>query len=247
MPDEMPILLLSGMAADERLFAPQLAAFPNLRVPAWIEPRPREPLRSYAARLARLVDPGCPCLVGGASFGGIVALEMAPLLQAKACVLIGSVRSSDELPWRWRALRPMAELGPTALGTAAGLIARAAPPWLSRGTVRRLSRLAQPEAAFVRWAMCAVVRWRPSPAARRVEVFQIHGEADRTLPVHRTRPDVVVPAGGHVLPLTSSRAVTQFLRQCVDWSLSRRTGGLPVRASPSSGEGCVTASSGALR
>jgi len=218
MRDSRPILLLSGMAADERLFAPQLAAFPALCVPGWIEPLPAESLRAYAARMARLIDPGCPCIVGGASFGGMVALEMAPFLHADACLLIGSVRSSDELSWRWRALRPLATLGPRALGLSAALAARLSAPWLKQGTVRRLMRLSQPQAAFVRWAMCAVVRWRPSPATRRVKVFQIHGEADRTLPAHRTRPDVVVPAGAHALSLTSASAVTEFIRQCVERS-----------------------------
>jgi pimeloyl-ACP methyl ester carboxylesterase len=216
MSEGLPIILLSGMAADERLFEPQRAALPNLCVPAWIEPTPGESLRAYAARMARLVDPGRPCIVGGASFGGMVALEMAPLLQARACLLIGSVRSSDELSWRWRALRPLAGLGPAALGMAAGLAARFASPWLRQGTVRRLLRLARPEAAFVRWAMCAVVRWRPSPAARRVPVFQIHGEHDRTLPVARTRPDVVIPGGQHALTLFSAAAVSEFIRRSAE-------------------------------
>jgi hypothetical protein len=56
-----------------------------------------------------------------------------------------------------------------------------------------------------------VVRWRPSAAARRVRVFQIHGEADRTLPVERTRPDVIVPCGSHALPLFQPQAVNDFL------------------------------------
>ena len=211
----VPVILLSGMAADERLFEPQRAILPNIHVAPWIKPWPNESLRSYAHRMARTHDPGCRCLVGGASFGGTVALEMAPLLRAEACLLIGSIRSSDELPWHWRALRPLAMLGPSGLRVMAGL-ARAAAPLLARGTARRLARLARPEAAFVRWAMCAVVRWRPSPAARRVRVFQIHGSADRTLPIRHTRPDVVIPGGGHDLPLTNAAAVTQFIRQCVE-------------------------------
>jgi pimeloyl-ACP methyl ester carboxylesterase len=204
------------MATDRRLFEPQLAALPNLRVPNWIEPRPRESLRAYAGRMARAVDPGGPCVVGGASFGGAVAREMAHHLQTDTCILIGSLRSSDELPWQWRAFRPLAALGPGFLGWVAGMIARVAGPWLKAGRVLSLRRLAGPKSRFVRWAMCAVVGWRPSPAARRVRVFQIHGEADRTLPVSRTRPDVVVPNGAHALPLTSPDAVTEFIRRCVD-------------------------------
>ena len=120
MGDRLPLILLSGMAADARLFAPQRAAFPGLVVPNWIEPLPKEPLPAYAARLARLVDPGQPCLVGGASFGGLVALEMAPHLPARACVLIASVRSPGELPWWVRLCRPAAVLGPAARGWRAG-------------------------------------------------------------------------------------------------------------------------------
>jgi pimeloyl-ACP methyl ester carboxylesterase len=215
----LPILLLSGMAADARLFEPQQACFPSLRVPGWIKPLPGEPLRAYAARMARVVDPGCPCIVGGASFGGAVALEMAPHLQAVACVLIGSIRSSAELPGRWRALRPLASLGPDRLGTAAAVVARLGGAFLGRGVACRLQRLTRPEAAFVRWATCAVLRWQPSSAARRVRVFQIHGGADRTLPVERTQPHVVVPGGSHALTLFNPAAVNEFLSRVVEWSL----------------------------
>src|SRR5262245_46960726 len=99
------------MAADERLFEAQAAVFPNLRVQPWLPPLPRESLREYAARLAPLVNPGRPCLIGGSSFGGIVALELVPHLPALGCILIGSIRSPTGLPWRWRALRPAAALG----------------------------------------------------------------------------------------------------------------------------------------
>lgn len=207
----VPIVLLSGMAADERLFGPQLPAFPQARVQPWIEPLPREPLRHYATRIARIADPGCPCVVGGASFGGIVALEMVTHLNALGCMLIGSVRSPTELPWRWRALEPLALLGPYALGTLVGVAARVGRGYLPGGTVRRFQRLSRSEAAFVRWAMCAVTRWRANPATRRVRVFQIHGALDRTLPVALTRPDVVVPSGGHALTLFSPAAVNAFL------------------------------------
>lgn len=209
MNQHLPIVLLSGMAADERLFAPQLAAFPQARVQPWIEPLPRESLRHYAARIARIADPGRACIVGGASFGGIVALEMAHHLDARGCVLIGSVRSPTELPWRWRVAQPLALLGPDCAGVLAGFVARFGAGVLSGGTLRRLKRLSRPEAAFVRWAMCAVCRWRARPCP--VPVFQIHGANDRTLPVALTRPDVVVPSGGHALTLFSPAAVNAFL------------------------------------
>ena len=211
MSEGVPIILLSGMAADERLFAAQAAAFPNLRVQPWAPARPGESLREYAARLAPMVDPGRPCLVGGASFGGVVALEVAAHLDALGCILIGSIRSPAGLPWRWRLLRPIAALGPDALRVLAAMAARMGRPILTAGAVRRLQRLSRPEATFVRWAMGAVVQWRPSGAARRVRVFHIHGESDRVLPVTLGQPDVVVPGGSHALSLFSPTVVNEFV------------------------------------
>jgi pimeloyl-ACP methyl ester carboxylesterase len=203
---EVPILLLSGLAADERLFAPQHAAFPNLRVIPWAEPLRGESLRGYAARLAPRVDPGRPCVVGGASFGGMVALELARHLPARACVLIGSVRSPAAFPLRWRVLEPLAHLGPDVLRVLAGWSARLP---LSAVSVRRLRRIARPESAFERWGFCAAVRWRPGPPT--VPVFHIHGSADAVLLPSRVRPDVLVPEGRHALSLSHPRAVNEFL------------------------------------
>ena len=59
-------------------------------------------------------------IVSGVSFGGIVARELASSINAKACILISSVRSPDELPpWFrvFRALRPRtAEMGMSTIG-----------------------------------------------------------------------------------------------------------------------------------
>ena len=105
-PSPDPLILLSGMGADERVFAPQMRELPQLRVLRWLSPQsPDEPLESYAARMARHIDPNRPCYVGGASFGGFVALEMARHLPTRGCFLIGSVRSPREFPRRITMLR----------------------------------------------------------------------------------------------------------------------------------------------
>lgn len=207
------MILLSGMNADARLFAPQFETFSNLIVPSWIPPRPCESLRAYAARFARVIDPGRPCIVGGASFGGIVAHEMAPFLQTDVCLLIGSVRSPEELPWWWRAFRPLSFLSEEAMCNVVQWFGTCCQPMLSRRMRRQIKKWSSPQSTFLRWACRAVLDWRLSPAAQRITTRQIHGEADRTLPIRRMNPDVVVPRGGHLLPLTHSTWVNEFLRQ----------------------------------
>ena len=211
MVNNTPIILLSGMATDERLFESQLAAFPNLRVQPWIKPKGDESLRAYAIRLAKECNPNRPCIVGGASFGGIVALEMAHHLPAQACILIGSIRSPASLSRKWRLLRPFGRFGPDVLQAIAVVCAKLGPHFLSPGTVRKLHRLSLPEAAFVRWAMCAIMRWQPSNGTKQSPTFHIHGSADNVFPVSQCHPDVVVNHGAHALALFNASAVNGFI------------------------------------
>src|SRR4051812_45705088 len=103
-----PLILLPGMGADERLFVPQREVFGDqLIVPKWISHVENDTIATYAQRLAEKVDPKKPCFVGGASFGGFVAMEMARHLQTLGVFLIGSVRTPDEMPPSLRALRPI--------------------------------------------------------------------------------------------------------------------------------------------
>ena len=93
----MPLILLSGLAADARIFTPQKIVFTQLQCPGWLEPERAETIHGYAGRLAEALDEG-PCIVGGASFGGIVALHLAEHVDAQAVILIGSIQSPSQLP-----------------------------------------------------------------------------------------------------------------------------------------------------
>lgn len=217
MSSQLPLILLPGMGADPRFFEAQAKALANVVAPAWIEPEQRESLASYARRWAGRVDPGGPCLLGGCSLGGMIALEMAPHLQAKACLLISSIRSPDELPRRYRILRPAAAAVTQplrAMPIFARVVRAAARRLLGRQHRPVLEQLADSEGRFLQWAAWAVLTWNPPPTV--VPVVQIHGRRDHVLPHRLTHPDVLVPGGGHVLPVTHPREVNDFLRSQVE-------------------------------
>jgi pimeloyl-ACP methyl ester carboxylesterase len=206
------------MGADERLFAPQVEAFPQVIVPKWIVPQADESIADYGARLAGELNIAGPCFVGGASFGGFVAVEMSRHLDARACFLIGSARSPAELPLRVRALR---RLGGTmkvvpfewlcrAAGRSVELFGFCSGPQ----TKQLLRQLSDADAHFLRWATRAVLTWQPdaTPPPPHVPVYHIHGDRDHVLPVARTRADRVVHGAGHVLSLTHPDEVNDFLR-----------------------------------
>lgn len=215
---EMPLVLLPGIGTDARLFTLQRMEFPQLVVPEWIPPRRGESLAEYAARLAETIDLRQPCLVGGVSFGGMVALELTRHLPAMGCALMASVKSSRELPFTLRGLGPLAYLLPQRadwlvawFGSVLKVtVGRFLPP-RGRMLCEHLSRV---RSHLVPWAWRAALGWRPR-GDWPCPVFHLHGDRDPIFPVRRTSPTRIVPGGGHLLPVTHPFVVNEFLRECL--------------------------------
>jgi pimeloyl-ACP methyl ester carboxylesterase len=214
-----PLILLSGMGADERMFARLREAFPELVVPRWLPPRRNESLRQYARRMGEQLGDR-PCYIGGASFGGFLALEMLPWINARACFLIGALRSADEYPFWIRVLRPahaLCRIIPFQLFLwLSGFLGVTFGRILPRRVREFLLLGGSLDPVFFRWAAEAVLTWgidgQPPPATT-VPIFHIHGQRDRILPARLTHPDEVIPRGGHVISLSNPAEVSGFLKR----------------------------------
>lgn len=213
--DIMPLILLSGLAADASVFAPQLLVFPQLIVPEWPDPLPNETLDLYARRLATQLSSYGECYLGGASFGGIVALHVAQYLPVRGVILIGSIRSPDELPRyaklaRW--LKPLIRFIPVRLGQ---FLSRPLTSTRVRRSFPHLSNLVwqfrRSDPNIFRWSLRQVLEWKTAPEIS-CRVFHIHGSNDRILPASLTRPDHLIEGGGHVISITHSKQVNAFIR-----------------------------------
>jgi pimeloyl-ACP methyl ester carboxylesterase len=208
------LLLLPGMTPDERIFSRLRSAVDGLQVATWLQPQRNESIRRYARRLAdSFSDRNQPCYVGGVSFGGIVALELACLLPVRACFLISSITSPAELPPWMRAARILGGCNLDLALRGAGHLSAAWPRSRRSAATVRMSKWAGKSGAWHRWATAAVLRWRPHPAIASLKIHRIHGALDRTFPSRYIREATFVPTGGHVLPLTHPEAVTSFLIQ----------------------------------
>jgi hypothetical protein len=101
----LPLFVLSGIGGDERLFDAQRAVR-DIRPISWILPAdPREPLIDFASRLSRQLPINEPFDIGGSSFGGMIALELARHTSPRHVFLFGSCCSPDAIAPSLRALR----------------------------------------------------------------------------------------------------------------------------------------------
>lgn len=212
----MRLILLSGLGADGAIFAPQKLCFPQLETPGWLEPLANESLESYARRMLEKIGPiDDQTWIGGASFGGMLALHMAEQVEPRGVILLGSVRSPDQFPLyvRWaRRLRWATPLIPVRLlqVTLMPLIMLIAGKRWPRiyGLAWQMKR-ANPR--VIRWSIRALLGWTRTPQVK-CPVYHIHGQRDMVLLARLTNPDCIVPGGGHIVSLTHPQAVNEYLQ-----------------------------------
>jgi len=209
------MLLLPGLGTDARLFDAQRAAGLDIAVPDWIEPYRGEPLAHYGRRMAQTIESSEPFVLGGVSFGSMVALEMAKHLQPHAVVVIAGAWSCDALPRWMRALTSAGRLLPAAaakpvIAAAIGLMLRH--ERIDREQYKLLRAMYDAaDARFFKWAACEAARWRLEGRLS-MPVRMIHGSDDRLLRSDRPHADVVVEGGGHMINVTHASQVNDALR-----------------------------------
>jgi len=209
----LPLYALAGIA-DERLFDAQRAVR-EIRAIRWIAPAdPRETLASYAVRLALEIDTAQPFDLGGASFGGMVALELARHLAPRNVFLFGSCRSRHAVAQYLRVLRYIARAVPHRVWQPPRIVHPFIARWFGATSPAHVDlftemlRATAPE--FVRWASNAVFSWS-GVAELPMPINHIHGSGDRLIPLHRVNPDRVIAGAGHLLNLTHGEAVNDFI------------------------------------
>jgi len=207
------------LGADERLFAYQRAMFPNLIIPKWIKPKRNESLSAYAHRLAKTIQVERPFYLGGASFGGMVALEMARQLKPEGIILIGSARDAKTVPFYDKGLIKLFPFLPALLV----YIARNSPRFrmFFFGVTRKEHRetfndmLLKTSNQFLCWGIQAIFSWEGCEA-KGMRVFHIHGKRDALIPLLKIHANAVIEDGGHLVNLTHADEVNRLIRNFVE-------------------------------
>lgn len=218
--DHPGIVLFPGMGADGRMFDGLREEFPQIVVPRWpgIEGGPS--LVDFAGRVAQelkdagLVTPGM--ILGGASFGGMVALEVAKIVRPRAVVLIGSCRHPSAIPrnlaWLERLCRPI----PAGILEWFKFLSRAGDHGLGpmEDSHRRLlnEMMRDTPMRFVAWSARAIFTWPGCPDPG-VPVLHVHGRLDGMIRSSRVEPDAWIDQAGHIPSMTHPELVCAVLRK----------------------------------
>ncbi|RDV13389.1 alpha/beta hydrolase [Pontibacter diazotrophicus] len=212
------IYLISGLGADWRMFR-------SLKLPEqyrkqhvdWIPPKHvKESLPDYVQRLKQEITDPDPILIG-LSYGGVIAIELAKVLQPRKTIIISSLATRHALPWYYRAL------GKTKLHHWVPLkvLQSALPfaPWLFGAHSRHNKKLLREvildiDELFLRWSLGQLLDWQQEEVLP--GLVHIHGTADRVLPLYNRPGLTQVPGGEHLMVLHQPDEISAILKKILE-------------------------------
>lgn len=222
MPGNKPhICLIPGLGAGPEVFDHlDTSGLPRTCI-QWILPEKGEALPAYAARLRPQIPKSDNLILMGVSFGGMLAVELTPLLNPRLTILISSIETPAELPLLYRIL------GRLRLDTLlpVQMLIRLHPALFYAFSIKQkadkellLAMLAYTDAAFIKWAIRSILKWKPK--ARTGNLVRIHGDADRLLPALKSSDVIVIPNGGHLMIRTHARELNPVIQQLIADAIS---------------------------
>lgn len=214
------LFLFSGLAADGRMFGPLKIADIEVITPDHVLPDPGQAFADYARRL--IVQHGIrpEDFVGGASFGGMLAAEIAQQQSAAGLILLGTCLEPTRLPWTYRWIERCSPLIPDValrLRDFSPLVQWRLGP-LSKEQARLLADMAARSGPQLIREFCRMLfTWRGAATAVGPRLV-LHGARDRVIPLRAAPSDrQVLENAGHVFTLThaehTSAAINAFLQR----------------------------------
>lgn len=206
------LVLLPGMTPSRRIFQKLAPHLVDCEVIDWIAPGRAKTISDYAHKLVDEAGIDSSSDLGGVSFGGMVAQEVAKYCGVRLCFVVSSVRSSAELRPTQRILAHLPQCGDLAVLGVIGAVAQVWPRMGSSMATVRARKFRGVHGDLYRWATSAALRWQSSPDGR-AKLIRIHGDRDSTFPQGDRCSDHVIVGAGHMLALTHSHELARIIHQ----------------------------------
>lgn len=202
----MKLYLIGGLGADKRVFKYLKLNF-DTQVIEWISPEPKEALKLYVNRLRVQINTEEDFAILGVSFGGIVAIELAKLLNPKIVFLISSVSSSDQLPKKYIRLGKLKLLNliPNSLIKPPKFLLGYLFGTKNKTLLRAIINDTEP--TFIRWALNSIIKWKSKP--NEIKQFRIHGTKDKLIPL--VGDAIKIFEGGHFMIVDKAAEISKLV------------------------------------
>ncbi len=198
----MNTFILPGMGASSKMYSePHYNNLINVKFLNWPKYKGEETINDIAKSVIAEYQIEFSDIVGGSSLGGIVALEIAKILNLKKALLIGSTNDPIMINKFLKAFGKLADYTPINLVQFL----------TGKSNNDLLNMFAESDSNFIK-AMCkALHRWQ-NPIIIEGQIYQIHGQHDHVIkpPINNA---TIIQDGGHLISITHPNEVACFINE----------------------------------
>lgn len=209
------IYCISGFGADERVFAKLNFPGSTLHYLPWLEPDVQEEIGNYARRMKEHIQHENPILFG-LSFGGMMSIEIAKIIQTQKVIIISSVKNYSEIPL-WMKLSGKLSLDKMVPLRSFSLIEPMENYNLGLENEEELRLVKEYRKnisqQYTNWASHQILNWKNE--WKPVNITHIHGGKDHIFPIKNIKADFVIKDGGHFMVMNRAEKVNRILKEIV--------------------------------
>ncbi|GAA4203562.1 hypothetical protein GCM10022289_20060 [Pedobacter jeongneungensis] len=214
----MNTYFISGLGADKRIFSKlRLNQKINIIHVDWIKPVKNESLAAYAGRLSRVIDQSQPFALVGVSFGGMIAVEIAKILNPVKTIIISSTMLSSHLPLLYRFAGKLGLLKyiPARLLKSSNKLTQNYYFGTKSGTEKTLlsNIIKDTDPYFLKWAIGSILNWKNKTVPERI--YHIHGTKDKILYSKTAEPDFVIYNGTHFMVYQNAKEISGIIDKII--------------------------------
>ncbi|MCZ4222300.1 alpha/beta fold hydrolase [Pedobacter rhodius] len=214
----MNVYFISGLGADKRIFSKiKLDNKLNIIHLNWIAFHKNESLKNYAERLSKSIDQSKPFSLVGVSFGGMIAVELAKLLEPKVTIIISSTLLSKHLPFIYRLAGKLGliKIVPANILKSSNSIIQNYFFGTKLKEERELLKniIEDTDAHFLKWAIGSILSWKNNTKPKKL--FQIHGTNDKILYTNKVEPDFSIKGGTHFMVYQKANEISALISKLI--------------------------------
>ena len=211
------IYLIPGVGADETVFSKLDLPDHEIVHLKWEKPKKGEQLKEYVKRLLPQIRKDTQPIFVGLSFGGIVAIELSKLVDTFRVVLISSIKTFHERPYKMSMfnLLRVYRMMPTKFALkfkfwhswAFGHLNREEEDFV-------MAMLKKIDIKFNEWAVDQAIHWRNDEVPE--NLIHIHGDSDAVFPDLYIRNYHKIRGGTHFMIVRKAKEISLIIHNELD-------------------------------
>lgn len=210
----MNAYFISGLGADKRIFS-RLKLDESIHIinVEWIEPLKNESLPAYAIRLSKVMDTTRPFALVGVSFGGMIAVEIAKVLNPTVTIIISSTLKASQLPatYRFAGKLDILKFIPAQWLKSSNKLTQnyyfGTKTSSEKVLLGKIVQDTDPD--FLKWAIGSILNWKNE--TRPENLYHIHGTNDKILYSKKAKPDFVIDGGTHFMVYQHAAEISDLI------------------------------------